>query len=86
MPYFFPYEDIFVYTIATLIVGLLYMRVRLARARRAHAESQPGLSLRELCTFCATSVANSHGCAITGNPRSKPFSRKRGTWVWAAEG
>ncbi len=41
MPYFFPYEDIFVYTIATLIVGLLYMRVRLARARRAHAESQP---------------------------------------------
>ena len=44
------------------------------------------VSFTELCTFCATWVSNSHGCAITGNPRSKPFSRKRGTWVWAAEG
>jgi hypothetical protein len=34
MPYFFPYEDLFLYTIATLIAGLLFLRVRLARKRR----------------------------------------------------
>lgn len=46
MPYVFPYEDAFVYTIATLIVVLLYMRVRLARKRRASQQDrqngQPG--------------------------------------------
>lgn len=39
MPYVFPYEDLFVYTIATLIAGLLYMRVRLTKKRRALTES-----------------------------------------------
>jgi len=34
VPYLFPYEDLFVYTISLLIVGLLYMRVRYARKRR----------------------------------------------------
>lgn len=33
MPYLFPYEDLFVYTISLLIFGLLYMRVRYARKR-----------------------------------------------------
>lgn len=47
MPYVFPYEDLFVYTIATLIAGLLYMRVRLTKKRRAlterndHEQGQP---------------------------------------------
>lgn len=34
MPYVFPNEELFVYTIATLIVVLLYVRVRIARRRR----------------------------------------------------
>lgn len=34
MPYVFPNEELFVYTIATLVVVLLYMRVRIARKRR----------------------------------------------------
>lgn len=34
MPYVFPNEELFVYTIATLIVVLLYTRVRIARRRR----------------------------------------------------
>lgn len=34
MPYVFPHEELFVYTIATLIMALLYMRVRIARRQR----------------------------------------------------
>jgi hypothetical protein len=40
MPYVFPHEELFVYTIATLIVVLLYMRVRIARRRRKLGTAQ----------------------------------------------
>lgn len=40
MPYFFPYEDLFVYTIVVIIVGLLFMRVRLTWKRRKDVMTQ----------------------------------------------
>jgi len=40
MAYSFPYEDIFLYMIVVIIVGLLFMRVRLARKRREQAMTQ----------------------------------------------
>ena len=41
MPYVFPNEELFVYTITALIVVLLYMRVRIARKRRNLSSAQP---------------------------------------------
>lgn len=35
MPYVFPHEDLFMYITAALIVGLLFLRVRLASRRKA---------------------------------------------------
>ena len=41
MPYVFPYEDLFVYITAALIVGLLFFRVRIARRQKAQRDSGP---------------------------------------------
>ncbi len=38
MPYVFPHEDLFVYTISLLIAGLVYIRVRLVRSRGARMD------------------------------------------------
>ncbi len=40
MPYIFPHEDLFVYTISLLIIGLVYIRVRLIRRRRAQMDQR----------------------------------------------
>ena len=42
MPYVFPNEELFVYTIATLIVVLLFLRVRIARRRRKLSSAVDG--------------------------------------------
>jgi hydrogenase-4 membrane subunit HyfE len=41
MPYFFPHEHLFVVGISVLILGLLVIRVRLARRRREQAVTSP---------------------------------------------
>jgi hypothetical protein len=42
MPYPFPHEDLFLVAVGALIVGLLLLRVRLARRRRRSAGTAPG--------------------------------------------
>ncbi len=42
MPYFFPHENLFVAGLSVLILGLLVIRVRLARRRREQAVTSPG--------------------------------------------
>lgn len=37
MPYMFPHEDLFLFTIGAVIVGLLIVRVYLARKRQRRA-------------------------------------------------
>ena len=47
MPYLFPHEDLFVLGIGTLIVGLLLVRVGLARIRHRRSERSDGSDSRE---------------------------------------
>jgi len=44
MPYVFPYEHIFMGGIAVLIVGLVMVRVKVARQRRAQSQSDDRLA------------------------------------------
>lgn len=52
MPYFFPYEPLFLAGVGVLILGLLVLRFRLARRRRARAaDPSGGNSMKESPTL-----------------------------------